>query len=83
MVDKFLPLVLGMVGGMVLYAGVVYQVSIHAVAMIFILTLGSGTTLSYKAPVGEVLTAGLGGMLLGSGVGGFLYGIAWSISRVL
>ena len=82
-VDKFLPLVLGLVGGLALAGAVVSEMSVNSVAMIGILTLGSGTTLSYKAPLGEVLTAGVGGMLIGSGIGGCMYGIIWSFSRIL
>lgn len=87
-VDKIIPLVLGLAGGVVC---VIFWASaaVHSnnsrsndnnwnvPILIVILALGGGSLVSYKAPLLEVLLAGVGGILVGGSIGSMVYGLVW------
>ena len=81
--DKIWPLVLGLLGGL-LVVTLRQSADINVLLLITVVSLGGGTLLSYKVPLLEALTAGVGGMLIGSSIssiGGFVYGVvSWSFS---
>lgn len=81
-VDKIMPLVLGLLGGLsCVWAGAVNK-NINLPILILISTLGGGTLVSYKAPLLEVLLASVGGIVVGGSLGSVLYGLVWLLSWV-
>ena len=79
-VDKIGPLVMGLLGGL-LVVTLRKSADINVLLLVIMVSLGGGTLLSYKVPLVEALMAGVGGMLIGSSLGGFVFSIvAWALS---
>lgn len=81
--DKMVPLVFGLVGGVLWAASYWKSGPLNLQVLIPIIFVGSAPAVSTRSPVLEVLWTSTSGLLVGGGVGSLLYGLAWSFARLL